>query len=368
MNRLPIPRFRFLLLLAVALIAVPSAVAPAKEMVILDTDMGQLNDDAYALFMLAKSKKVELLGVTTCAGNTWLEEALAHSLRHVERLGRPEIPVLRGIPEPLMGLRQSRIDAEEKLFGKVEYLGCYGRPRPESIKKIAEEPHGGYAKLRPARGDAVDFIVRQVKKHPGEVTLSMIGPPTNLAVAVRKHPEIVPLVKRVIYMGGAFDVPGNTSPAAEFNWWFDPEAARITLRTPFREQIIVPLDICEKVFYTRAVYERIAAGPKTPITDLFRALQGPEFAKNPQKQSFVWDSLAAAIVIEPKVATKLEEMYVDVDTTYGPNYGKSFGYRANERRDLRRPSDFPDGAQRVKVLLDIDRKAFWELFVKLMRS
>jgi inosine-uridine nucleoside N-ribohydrolase len=61
-------------------------------------------------------------------------------------------------------------------------------------------------------------------------------------------------------------------------------------------------------------------------------------------------------------------MYVDVDTTYGPNYGKSFGYRANERRDLRRPSDFPDGAQRVKVLLDIDRKAFWELFVKLMRS
>ena len=169
----------------------------------------------------------------------------------------------------------------------------------------------------------------------------IVGPATNLAVAVRKHPEIVPLVKRVIYMGGALDVPGNTSPAAEFNWWFDPEAARIALRTPFREQIVVPLDICEKVFYTRAVYQRIAAGPKTPITDMFRELQGPEFAKNPQRKSFVWDSLAAAILIEPKLATKLEEMYVDVDATYGPNYGKSFGYRANERRDLRRPGRFP---------------------------
>lgn len=385
----PISRFFLPFLFAITLMAVCPVVARAAEpkvsselradsilpgplrldaMVILDTDMGNLNDDAYALFMLAKSKKVGLLGVTTCAGNMWPEEALANSLRHVERLGRPEIPVVRGIAEPLMGLRQTRIDAEEKLFGKVEYLGCYGRPRPASMTKLAEPPHGGYAKLRPAGGDAVDFIVRQVKKHPGEVTLLMIGPATNLAVAVRKHPEIVPLVKRVIYMGGAFDVPGNISPAAEFNWWFDPEAARIALRTSFREQIVVPLDICEKVFYTRAVYERIAAGPKTPVTDMFRELQGPEFAKNPNKRTFAWDSLAAAILIEPKLATKLDEMYVDVDATYGPNYGKSFGYRANERRDLRRPGDFPDGTQKVKVLMDIDRRAFWDLFVGLMTS
>jgi inosine-uridine nucleoside N-ribohydrolase len=355
-------------LLTCVFVLLPSASSLGKEKVILDTDMGELNDDAYALFMLAKSENVELLGVTVCAGNMWMEESLAYSLRHLEMIGRSDVPVVRGIAEPIMGLRGTRMDAEEKLFGKVLYLGAYGRPRPHSPLKLAQAPYGGYARTRPARGDAVDFIVKQVKRHPHEVTVLEIGPATNLAVAVRKHPEIVPLVKRVIYMGGAFDVPGNTSPAAEFNWWFDPEAARIVLRTPFREQIVVPLDICEKVFYTRAVYERIASAPETPIVKMFKDLQGPEFAKQPRKTTFVWDSLAAAILIQPEVATKIEEFYADVDATYGPNYGKSFGYRASERREIGRPADFPDGTQKVKVLMDINRKAFWNLFVTLMTA
>jgi len=346
----------------------PCATSLGKEKVILDTDMGELNDDAYALFMLAKSENVELLGVTVCAGNVWMEEGVAYSLRHMEMIGRNDIPLVRGIAEPIMGLRGTRMDAEEKLFGKVQYLGAYGRPRPPSALKLAQAPYGGYAKTRAARGDAVDFIVKQVKRHPREVTVLEIGPATNLALAVRKHPEIVPLVKRVIYMGGAFDVPGNTSPAAEFNWWFDPEAARIALRTPFREQIVVPLDVCEKVFYTRAVYERIARAPETPIVKMFQDLQGPEFAKDPKKQSFAWDSLAAAIIIQPEVATKIEEFYADVDATYGPNYGKSLAYRASERSDMRRPADFPDGTQKVKVLMDINRPAFWDLFVALMTA
>jgi inosine-uridine nucleoside N-ribohydrolase len=361
-------RCRGILLLAFCLILLPAAALGGKQKVILDTDMGELNDDAYALFMLCNSPEVELLGVTVCAGNTWQEEGLAYSLRHLEMIGRREIPVVRGIDEPIMGLRGTRLDAEEKLFGKVMYLGAYARPRPPSFRKLQQEPYGGYAQTKPRRGDAVDFIVSQVKKHPRQVTLLMIGPTTNLAVAVRKHPEIVPLVRRVIYMGGALDVPGNTSPAAEFNWWFDPEAARITVRTPFPEQIVVPLDICEKVFYTRAVHQRITAARQTPIVKMFQHLQGPEFVQDPQKTSFVWDSLAAAILIKPELAAKLEEMYVDVDATYGPNYGKSFGYRACQRRDVHCPGDFPDGTQKVKVLLDIDRQGFWDLFVGLMTA
>ena len=286
--------------------AAPTKEAPAKEKVILDTDMGELNDDAYALFMLANSSKIELVGVTVCPGNTWLEEGLAHALRHLERLRRPDVPVVPGISEPILGVRQTRLDAEEKLFGKVMYLGAYARPRPESRFKLAQPPYGGYSQLRPSKGDAVDFLVRQVKRHPGQITILAIGPATNVAMAVRKHPEIVPLVKRVIYMGGAFDVPGNTSPAAEFNWWFDPEAARIALRAPFREQIVVPLDICEKVFYTRAIYQRIASAPSTPIVQMFKDLQGPEFARDPKRTSFAWDSLAAAILIEPALAAKME--------------------------------------------------------------
>jgi inosine-uridine nucleoside N-ribohydrolase len=350
------------------LLLLPCSSLWARQKVILDSDMGELNDDAYALFMLANSPQVELLGITVSAGNVWQEEGIAYSLRHLEMIGRPEIPVVAGMAEPLMGLRGSRLDAEEKLFGRVDYLGAYDRPRPLSWTKLREAPYGGYAKGKPARGDAVDFIVRQVKRYPHQVTLLMIGPTTNLAVAVRKHPEIVPLVERVIYMGGAFDVPGNTSPTAEFNWWFDPEAARITLRTPFPEQIVVPLDICEKVFYTRAVYQRVVAAPETPIVKMFRDLQGPDFGKDPRKTSFMWDSLAAAVFLRPKLAIKMEEVYADVDATFGPNYGKSLAYRACERRDLRRPADFPEGAQKVKLLLDIDRKGFFDLFVGLMTA
>ena len=131
------------------------------------------------------------------------------------------------------------------------------------------------------------------------------------------NPEIVPLVKRVIYMGGAIDVPGNSTPAAEFNWWFDPEATRISLRAPFREQIVVPLDITERVYYTKSEYDRIVAGPETPITALYRKLHGPRFEKDPSARSFVWDALTAAIFLQPTIATSMVDRFVDIDVTYG---------------------------------------------------
>jgi inosine-uridine nucleoside N-ribohydrolase len=82
----------------------------------------------------------------------------------------------------------------------------------------------------------------------------------------------------------------------------------------------------------------------------------------------VWDSLAAAIFLLPELATKMEELYADVDATYGPNYGRSLGYRAGERRELHRPGDFPDGTQKVQVLMEVDRQGFWDLFVRLMTA
>ena len=167
-------------------------------------------------------------------------------------------------------------------------------------------------------------------------------------------------------MGGAVDVPGNTTPAAEFNWWFDPEATRITLRAPFKEQIVVPIDIAERVFYTKAEFDRIAAGPDTPIVRLFRQLHGRRFEQNPASRSFVWDALAAAIVLDPKIASRLEERFLDIDTVYGPNYGRSIGYHESRRRSFSTPEEFPAGTQKVKVLFDVDRDAFWNLYVSLM--
>jgi inosine-uridine nucleoside N-ribohydrolase len=340
----------------------------AQERVIVDADMGILNDDAVALFMLLNSPNVQVLGVTIVPGNTWAENGTAYALRQLEIVGRQDVPVLMGVREPLMGIRQPWLDAEERLWGRSEYLGAYSRPRPESYLKLDREPAIGYPTTKPADEHAVDFIVRSVKAHPNEVTIFALGPPTNLALAIRKNPEIVPLVKRVIYMGGAIDVPGNSTPAAEFNWWFDPEATRISLRAPFREQVVVPLDITERVYYTKAEYDRIVAGPDTPITALYRKLHGPRFEKDPAARSFVWDALTAAIFLDPKIATNLVDRFVDIDVTYGPNYGRSMGYHESRRRSFANPAEFPAGTQRMKVLLDIDRQAFWNLYVDLMRK
>lgn len=253
MHRLLPARLFSTLALAVTLLAAPTPAA-ASERVIVDADMGVLNDDAVALFMLVNSPAVELLGVTIVPGNSWAEHCTASALRQLELIGRTDIPVFMGVREPLMGSRQPWLEAEELLWGRTEVLGAYGRPRATSYLALDREPVIGYPTIAPSAENAVDFIVRSVKAYPNEVTLFVIGPATNVALAVRKNPEIVPLVKRVYYMGGSVDVPGNSTPAAEFNWWFDPEAARIALRTPFREQFIVPTDIAERMFYTKTEY------------------------------------------------------------------------------------------------------------------
>lgn len=343
--------------------------ADAKEKVILDVDMGQLNDDAVAMFMLAQSDKdVDILGVTTVAGNTWVEEGVAYSLRQLEILKERNIPVVPGAGEPLLGSRQPVLEAEEALFGNVQYMGSWSRERPPSHTELAEEPYGGYAKTKPSRDAAAKFIADKIKANPHEVTLFVLGPATNAALAVRTYPEIVPLVKEVIYMGGAVDIPGNTTPAAEFNWWYDPEAAKISVRTPFPKQTIVPNDIAERVFYTKDEYDRIVAGPETPITKMFKELHGPRFEDNPDRESFVWDAITAAIFLDRSIATDVRERYLDVDDTYGPNYGRSIGYDESRRRDFDNPDDFPTGTQKVDVVFDIDREKFWDLYVDTMTA
>ncbi len=365
MSRISLFRWMIAPACAFALL-LPAARATAIERVILDVDMGVVNDDAVTLFMLLNSPGVEVLGVTVVPGNTWMENGTAYALRQLELIGRTDIPVFMGVREPLMGSRQAWLDAEERLWGHSEYLGAYARPRPDSYLKLDREPPIGYPTTQPSGEHAVDFIVRAVKAHPNEVTLFVLGPATNIALAVRKNPEIVPLVKAVYYMGGSIDEPGNTSPAAEFNWWFDPEAIRIAVRTPFREQFIVPTDVAEKVFYTKAEYDRIANAPETPITKLFKQMQGPRFERDPASRSHVWDAMTAGIFLRPGLATKLVERYLDIDVTYGPNYGRSIGYHQSRRRSLDQPSDFPAGTQKVKVLMEIDAKGFWDLYVDLM--
>ncbi|MEE6294312.1 nucleoside hydrolase [Georgenia wangjunii] len=336
----------------------------ASEKVIIDADMGQLNDDALAMFALLNDENTEVLGVTTVAGNTWVEEGTAYSLKQLEIVGHTEVPVIQGAGGPLMGDRQAQLEAEQMLWGNSEYIGAWSRERPSSYLELANAPYQGYPETEPLDVNAVDFIVDSVKANPGEVTLFVLGPATNIALAVKTYPEIVPLVKQVIYMGGAIDIPGNTTPAAEFNWWFDPEAIKITLNTPFERQLVVPNDIAERVYYTKDIYDRVIEGERTPVRQMFIDQHGPRFEADPDRQSYVWDLLTAAVFIDPSIATDVQERYIDIDVNYGPNYGRSIGYHESRNRDFDDPSNFPPHTQKVEILFDIDREAFADFYVE----
>lgn len=330
--------------------------APAgAPKVIFDTDFNELNDDSQALFLLMQAG-VDVLGVTTVSGNTWASEGAAYALRQLELQGRPNIPVFEGASDPLFGSRMDQLAAESALYGTdLSYLGAWSHPRPPSYQQLPKPPYGGYAKTPKAEGSAVDFIVDQVKKHPHEITLFVLGPATNVALAVKKNPEIVPLVKQVIYMGGAFDVPGNQGPAAEFNVWFDPEAARIAFTTPFPDQLAIPLDVTDTVFYGKAEYDRVTAGENTPIKQEFKDLQGPKFAKDPNSRDHLWDVLTAAVFLQPGLITAAEMRRVQVDTSYGVDYGRTLGFD---------PAHAPAGTQQVRIVQRIDVPKFYDLFVQ----
>lgn len=335
--------------------AAPSPPAAGAPKVIFDTDFGELNDDSQALFMLLQGG-VNVLGVTTVSGNTWSAEGAAYALRQLELEGKQNIPVYQGSADPLLGSRMDELPAEMQLFGvDTSYSGAWSHPQPPGYQQLAQPPYGGYAKTPKAEGNAVDFIVDQIKKNPHEVTLFVLGPATNVALAVKKNPEIVPLVKQVIYMGGAFDVPGNQGPAAEFNVWFDPEAARIAFTTPFPNQMVIPLDVADTVWYGKAEYDRVTAGENTPIKQEFKDLQGPKFAKDPNSRDHLWDVLTAAVFLRPNLITTSAVRRVLVDTNEGVDYGRTLGFE---------PDRAPAGTQPVRVVQRIDVPKFYDLFVQ----
>lgn len=336
--------------------------AQAAEKVILDTDMVELFDDGIAMIMMANSPNIELLGVVTVAGNTWAQEGVAYGVRQLEITGHSDIPVVQGIRFPLRAGRMEGLPLERQMFGigPSKYVGAFGRPEPASWEEVYEKSYGKKPETKIDGRHGVDFIIEQVKKYPGEVSIAAIGPCTNIALAIRKAPEIVPMVKRIIYMGGAFEVQGNTTPAAEFNWWFDPEAAKMTVRAPFKEQIVVGLDVCEKVLFTKSHYDKLVGLPKIypELAEMFKARHVPRFEKDPKTTSFVWDLIVAAILEDPSVVTEEKEEWIDVQSDYNVDYGRSLGYAIQG----------PAGTQKARIVFTIDEAKFWDMVYKFIQK
>jgi inosine-uridine nucleoside N-ribohydrolase len=286
-----------------------AVLAAGRETILFDTDSGAFGDDGAALVMLLRSPAhVAVAGITVVPGNVWPARGAAYMLHILELLKHPEIPVLTGAETPLIHSAAMARDAERR-WGKLEYTGAFAQERDTAS--------------RAARRGAVEFLISEIERHPGELTVLALGPMTNIALALRLRPDIETKIARIVWMGGNIRVPGNASPSAEFNFWFDPEAARIVLRSRIPRKVMLPLDICNTARIRKQEFEQIAAA-RTPITELYREDAGnryPAFLKHPDAVGYLWDELAAAYVLDPGLFTKTETRYLDVQTAWGRFYG-----------------------------------------------
>ena len=194
--------------------------------IIIDTDPGQ--DDAIAILLaLASPEDVEVLGIVAVAGNVGLAQNAKNALQIVELAGKPEIPVYAGCARPM---RRPLVTAEH-VHGPT---GLDGPTLPEPEKQL-EPQHG------------VDFIIETLRREPpGTVTLCTLGPLSNVGMAMVKAPDIVPRIREIVMMAGAYFEVGNITPAAEFNVYVDPEAADVVLNSGV-PITMVPLDVTHGV-------------------------------------------------------------------------------------------------------------------------
>src|SRR2546430_2827925 len=249
------------------LLALLLATASAQKIkVIVDQDArGPGTSDQQALLVFLQSEKFDVLGITTVSGDQWVKEETLHTLRMLEIAGRTDVPVIQGAEFPLLNSKEET-ERWEALYGKLEYKGCWTEHFEATRSTIYDEPYHAPDVVPPMKegephihaqpGTAAEFIVQMVHKYPGEVVLWAGGPLTNYALALKLDPSVATLAKEFVMMGGGLYADkgaidsGAIDARREFNWWFDPEAARIVLRAPWKKVTITPIDISVKTRYT----------------------------------------------------------------------------------------------------------------------
>ena len=338
---------------------------PAPPKVILDTDFNTISDDGQALAMLAQldaAGKLDLLGVTVATGNAWLEQETSDALKAVERLGIDRsVGVYVGAKYPLLHDYDSYLDEVATFGAAIDYVGAFASPPPTSRSDLVAPPDGFATHTRPQAQHAVDFLIEQIHRYPHQVSILEIAPPTNLAMAIRKDPGIVPLIKQVVTMAGQIYVAGNAyNDVAEFNWWTDPESVKIVLRAAV-PKVILPLDLTNNVPLTKPVYLQIANHrPVTPITKLYTDAYAPFFGSAPAPYPlYIWDTTALAYLVDPTFATTTRDLWVDMSTTFDANYGKSIVYDSN-------PTPSIPLLQSSKVVFAFDTARFYAFYVDLL--
>ncbi len=263
----------------------PHLVAP--EPVVIDTDPGV--DDAIALLMALSSPEIDVIGLTTTAGNVPIGPATRNALAILESLGRTDIPVAKGATRPVRGRFAYARD--------VHSAEGLTHPLPPPTSRTSDT-------------GAVQFLAQTLRANPGAVTVIALGPLTNLARLHRDHPTVLPLAKRLLVMGGAVQTSGNITPHAEFNFYSDPTAARLVMESGI-PLTLIDMAPCRQVFLTSE--DVASARPSSAAGILAERLLAGWFRQGPTRERFnMYDPLTLVAAIAPH-AIKLRSVTMTVD-------------------------------------------------------
>jgi len=306
-----------------------------RRKIIIDCDPG--HDDAIAILLGAANPNVELVGITTVAGNAEVEKTTVNALKVCEIAGLTDLPVAKGSGQPLVRKRETAAD----IHGDS---GMDGPSLPDPTKTIVGE-------------HAVDFIIRQLLASDGDITLVPVGPLTNIAMAIRKEPAIMPKIREIVLMGGG--TFGNWTPAAEFNIFVDAEAAKVVFESGV-PLTMFGLDLTHKALATPEIQARIQA-IGNPVSGFVVELL--QFFMHTYKEVFgfdgapIHDACCVAYCIDPSVFT-CRKLHVDIETqgefTYGMTVVDMLGVTGKEPN--------------VNVALELDTEKFWDMMISTLAN
>lgn len=299
--------------------------------VIADQDAsGPGGSDMASLLVFLQSPKVNLLGITVVTGDSWRDAEVAHALRLLELMGRRDIKVYRGAAFPLVRTQEWTTLASN-LYGKATWMGAWREESKlvwDEVPPLAE----GNPSSQPAEEDAAHFMIRMVHLHPHQVTIYGAGPLTNIALAVRLDPHFAELAQELIVMGGSLNPRTEAAewvnaPRHEFNFWFDPEAASITLTAKWAKITVTTID----------------ASIQTHLHGVLTSLQGSksraarylvQYTRQNEVSDYAWDELAAATWLDPGITARVRDVYMDVNVEHGPNYGDVLIFSESDKPKL----------------------------------
>jgi purine nucleosidase len=310
-----------------------------KHSFLIDTDTA--SDDAVALIMALRAPEIQVLAITTVAGNVDLRQATRNAIYTAE-LCNSNVPVFAGADRPLQGTH-----ASATWFHGQDGLGDHGYPPPRRA---------------PEKRSGVDAIIDTIESEPGLVLVTL-GPLTNMALALKKNPGIAEKVSRCVVMGGAPCCEGNVTPAAEYNIWCDPEAARIVMRSglPIElvgwhlcrgEAVLNPSDI-EQVLGFDTPLAKFAIECNSHARRAFLIQSGEDGICLP-------DPVAMTVALDPSVVTSQSEHFVEIETDSQLTRGMTVVDRLNVADDERNRETWAAGlGHKAKVVWAIDN-ARWK--------